>query len=93
MMDSTQCSVLYCTLSIGISKSALLVNAFGVFRALYRGHFSHDFRPQGVTLKNKALTTKCIFQNYSQLLNICTRLVLKTAEEFFVQSVVTTRLN
>ena len=61
----------------------LLLNAFGVFRAFYRGHFLHDFRAQGVTLKSKALATKCIFQIYSQLLDVCTRLVLKTAEELF----------
>ena len=79
-----QCSVLYCTLSIGIFKVQLLVNAFGVFRAFYRGHFSYDFRAQGVTSKSKALATKCIFHIYSQLLDICTRLVLKTAEELSV---------
>ena len=50
------------TLSIEISKVQLLVNAFGVFGAFYRGHFSHDFRAQRVTLKSKALATKCIFQ-------------------------------
>ena len=63
------------------------MNTFGVFRAFYRGHFSHDFRAQGVTLKSKALTTKCIFQIYSQLLDIWARLVLKTAKEVFVPSV------
>ena len=35
----------------------------------------------------KALGTKSIFQNYSQLLDICTRLVLKTAEELILPSV------
>ena len=64
----------------------LLVNAFGVFRAFYRIHFSHDFGAQGVTLKSKALATKCIFQHYSQLLDICTA-GFKTAEELFVPSV------
>ena len=63
------------------SKLEPLVNAFGVFRAFYRGHFSHNFRVQGVTLKGKAVATKCLFQIYSQLLDICSRLVLKTAEE------------
>ena len=38
----------------------LLVNAFGMFWAFYRGHFSHDFRAQDVTLKPKASATKCI---------------------------------
>ena len=66
----------------------LLVNAFGVFRAFYRGHFSHDFREQGVTLKSRALATKRVFQIYSQLLDIFTRLVLKTTEELYVPSVI-----
>ena len=57
-----QCSVLYCTLSIEIFKSATFGERIGMFRAFYRGHFSHDFRAQGVTLKRKALATKCIFQ-------------------------------
>ena len=52
------CSALYCTLSIGIFKVQLLVNAFGVFRAFYRGHFSYDFRAQGVTSKSKASGNK-----------------------------------
>ena len=65
----------------------LLVNTFSMFRALYHGHFSHDFHAQGVTLKSKALATKCLFQIYSQLLDICTRLVLKTTEELYVPSV------
>ena len=42
---------------------------------------------QGVTLKGKALTTKCMFQDYSELLDNFTRLVLKTAENLFVPSV------
>ena len=58
-----------------------------MFQAVYRGHFSHDFRAQGVTLKSKAWATKCIFQIYPQFLDICTRLVIKTAEEFIVTSV------
>ena len=65
----------------------LLVNTFAVFRAFYRGHFLHNFYAQDVTLKSKALATKCIFQNYSQLLNICTLLVFKSAKELFVPSV------
>ena len=38
--------------------------------------------------KARLLATKCIFQNYSQLLDICTRLVLKTTEELILPSVV-----
>ena len=60
---------------------------FGVFRAFYPGHFSYDFRAQGVTLKSKASATKCVFQIYSQLLDICTRLVLKSAGELSLPSV------
>ena len=67
--------------------------ALGVFPAFYRGHFSHDFCAQDVSLKSKALATKCIFQNYSQLLDICTRLVFKTTEELFVPSVYENTLN
>ena len=37
--------------------------------------------------KMSALATKCIFQNYSQLLDNFTWLVLKTAEKLFVPSV------
>ena len=33
------------------------------------------------------MATKCVFQIYSHLLDICTQLVLKTAEELFVPSV------
>ena len=44
---------------------------------MYLGHFSHDFHAQGVTLKDKSLATKSIFQSYSQLLKKITRLVLK----------------
>ena len=65
----------------------VLVNEFCLFRAFYCCHFLHDFHTSGVTFKGKALVTKCIFQNYSQLLDICTRLVLKTSEEVFVPSV------
>ena len=35
-------------------------------------------------IQGQGLATKCIFQNYSQLLDICTRLVLKTAKELIV---------
>ena len=63
------------------------MNEFCLFRAFYRRHFLHDFHTWGVTFKGKALATKCIFQNYSQLLDICTRLVLKTVEEFILPSV------
>ena len=66
----------------------LLVNEFGLFQAVYLGHFLHDFHPQGVTLKDKVLANKkCIFQNYSQLLDIFTRLILKTTEKLIVPSV------
>ena len=51
---------------------SLLVNEFGLFQAIYLGHFSHDFHARGVTLKGKVLATKCIFQNYSQFLDIFT---------------------
>ena len=81
-----QRSPLYCPWKF--SEVQLLLNAFGVFGAFYRGHFSHDFRAQGVTLKSKALATKCIFQIYSQLLDSCTRLVFKTAEELILPSVI-----
>ena len=60
----------------------VLVNEFCLFRAFYRCHFLHDFHTLDVTFKGKALATKCIFQNSSHLLDICKRLVLKTAEEF-----------
>ena len=63
------------------------MNEFCLFQAFYRCHFSHDFHTWGVTFKGKALATKCIFQNYSQLLGICTRLVLKTTEELIVPRV------
>ena len=70
------------------SKVPVFVNEFRLFRAFYRCHLSNDFYTRGITFKGKALATKCIFQNYSHLLNICTRLVLKTAEKLFVSSVV-----
>ena len=69
------------------SKVQVLVIKFCLFRAFYRCHFLHDFHTWGVTFKGKALATKCIFQNYSHLLDICTRLVLKTAEELIVPRV------
>ena len=49
--------------------------------------FRTDFHAQDVTLKGKALATKCIFQYYSQLLDNFTWLVLKTAKKLFVLSV------
>ena len=88
-MDSTEllCVVMH-TVHKNFQMWKLLVNVFGVFRAFYRDHFSHDFRAQGVTVKSKASATKCIFQNCSQLLDIYTQLVLKTAQDnFFVPSV------
>ena len=78
------CSALCCAAHCPweFSKVQLLVNAVDMFRVFYRGHFSHDFRAQGVTLKRKALATKYIFQNYSKLLDICTRLVLNCRGTF-----------
>ena len=69
------------------SKVPLLVNEFGLFQAIYLGHFSHNFHAQGVTLKGKILAAKCLFQNYLQLLDNFTWLVLKTAKKFLVPSV------
>ena len=69
------------------SKVQVLVNEFCLFGAFHHCQILHDFHIWGVTFKSKALATKCIFQNYSQL-DIYTRLVLKTAKEFFVPSVV-----
>ena len=63
------------------------MNEFCLFQAFYGCHFLHDFHTWGVTFKGKALATKCIFQKYSQLWGICTRLVLKTAEELILPSV------
>ena len=62
---------------------------FCLFRAFYRCHFLHNIHTWDVTFKGKALAAKCIFQNYSQLLDVCTRQVLKTAEELILPSVVT----
>ena len=81
--------MLYCTLSIGILKNATFGEHIRRVSGLLSRSFPHDFRAQGVTLKSKAMATKCIFQIYSQLLDICTRLVLKTAEELFVPRVLT----
>ena len=50
-------------------------------------NISHTISVHKITLKSKTLATKCIFQIYSQLLDICTRLVFKTAEEFILPSV------
>ena len=69
------------------SKVPLLVNDFGLFQAIYLDHFLHDFHVQGVTLKGKVLATKCVFQNFSQLLDIFTQLILKTTEKLPVPSV------
>ena len=55
----------------------------------YFVHFLHNFHAQGVTLKSKVLATKYIFQNYSQLLDIFTMLILKTAKKLIVPSVYT----
>ena len=62
-----------------------------MFQAIYLGHFLHRVHTQCVTLKGKALATKCIFQNYSQLLDTFTWLVLKTAEEFLCQVYISTK--
>ena len=77
----------YHTVHSNFQKVQLQVNKFFVFRAIYLCHFLQDFHAQDVTLKGKALATKCIFQNYSQLLDNFTQLVLKTAEKRFVPSV------
>ena len=87
IIDSTVLCIVLHTVHRNFQKVQLLVNALGVFGAFYRGHFSHDFRAQGVTLKSKALATKCIFLIQSQLLDISTRLVFKTAEELILPSV------
>ena len=87
IIDSTVLCVVLNTVHRNFQKVQLLVNTFGVFREFYRGHFSHDFHAQGFTLKSKALATKCVFQIYSQSLDICTRLVLKTADELILPSV------
>ena len=63
------------------------MNEFGLFQSIYLGHFSHNFHSQGVRLKGKVLAAKWIFQNYLQLLDNFTWLVLKTAKKFFVSSV------
>ena len=82
-------SALCCTAEcpLGFSKVQLLVNAFGVFWAFYHGHFLHNFHAQGVTLKNTALATKCIFQNYSVVGYLHTAGFKKTTEELFVPNV------
>ena len=56
------CVVLH-TVHRNFLKEQLLVNAFCVFQAFYRSHVSYNFHAQGVTLKSKALATKCVFQN------------------------------
>ena len=76
-------TVQYHTAHGNFQKVQLQVNEICVFRAIYIGHSLHDFHAQGITFKGKALATKSIFQNYSQLLDTFTRLVLKTAEDFF----------
>ena len=75
---------------IGMFKSAVFgdMNDFGMCQAFYLGHFLYDFHAQGVTLKGKALATRCLFPNYSQLLDIFTQLLLKTAEKFIMPSVI-----
>ena len=90
IIDSTVLCVVLHSVHRNFQKVQLLGNAFGVFREFHRGHFSPDFRAQGATLKSKALATKCIFQIYSQLLDICTQLVLKTANELILPSVIYT---
>ena len=61
IVSTVLCIVLY-TVHRNFQKVQLLVTPFGVFGAFYRGHFSHDFRTQGVTLESRVLATKCIFQ-------------------------------
>ena len=61
-VDSTVLCIVLHTIHRNFQKVQLFVNAFGVFGAFYHGHFSHDFRTQGVTLESRVLATKCIFQ-------------------------------
>ena len=78
----------YCSAApIEIFKSASFGDQVACFGGFYRCHVLNDFHTGGFTFKGKALATKFIFQKYSQLLDIFTRLVLKTAEELFVLSV------
>ena len=62
IIDSTVLCIVLHTVHRNFQKVQLLVNAFDVFGAFYRGHFSHDFRTQGVTLESRVFATKCIFQ-------------------------------
>ena len=50
-------------------------------------HFSHNFQAKDFRWKGKALATKYVFQNYSQVLDIWTGLDVKTDDEFFGLSV------
>ena len=50
IIDSTVLCIVLHTVHRNFQKVQLLVNAFGVFGAFYRGHFSYDFHKQGVTL-------------------------------------------
>ena len=77
----------YCTLSIEIYKTATFGERIRRDSGLLSRPFLTRFLRINISWKSKALATKCIFQNYSQLLGICTRLVFKTAEEPFVPSV------
>ena len=63
---------------------SLLVNKFCKFWDIYLGH-SHNFHTKDVTWKSKNLTSKCIFQNYSQFLDIFTQLILKTTVNLLFQ--------
>ena len=57
--------------------------SFACFGPSVRCHFLHNFPTWSVTFTGKALATKCIFQNYSQLLDICTRQVFKNRRGTF----------
>ena len=67
--------------SASFSERVLLVSGFLSLPFLTR--FPH----MRCHIQGQGFGTECIFQNYSQLLDICTQLVLKTAEELIVPSV------
>ena len=54
-----------------------------MFQAVYLGHFLLNFQAKDFIWKGKALATKCVFQNYSQMLNIYTLLDLNIDDELF----------
>ena len=76
---TAQCHTVYGN----FQKVQLKVNKLCVFQAIYLGHFLHNFHAQGITLKGKALATKCLFQNHLQLMDNLLWLIFKTAEKLF----------